>query len=968
MSQLKQELVLDASGFNREMDNATSKVEQFDNTSKKAGDSIKQMGDKGAMSTKDLLKEIGKLSGAERSVTNYRRKLAQMTKDISDLTIQYRQMSTEMQNSDLGRATLQRIEELTKKAGDYKDAIMDSQQVIKNLASDTTNWVATKQGIELITGSLEAFATIGLISGKNTDELVQALSTLKALESATQGIIRVGNALQKQSSLLLKINNLQTKALAKAKDLEAAATGRATIAQKAFNLVAKANPYVLLAGALIAVGGALLYLTKRTKEAKKAEEERQKALEENEKKLDNYANTVGTAAGKVQGNFQELRKKYSELQTTLQKTQFIKDNKKAFDELGISLTSINDAENVFNNNADAFEQAVVQRARAAAMLTLIQKNWEEYGESIERLRKGEKKFKPGQILQSNMIGNHKPQELGETGKYMGQDYVRLSQAGADKLNAEWLEKQRKKIYQELLDNNKILQDEIDAANAEFDTILAQYGIKKASGNSDNNTVTNTVKYKIEQGSLKEAQKEVNDFQDRLNSLSPKSPDFETVKKQLKDATIKLEELKKAYDLSEETRKTESELNKLVSGSLTEATYFVKSLTEELNNMSPNDEGFNDTLSLLQIWSKRQKDIQQIINGTDEVVKASLEEANKKVQELQNKLSKTVPNTREFKKLLAELDKWKKKQEEITTSIEGSKTKLDEYNNLLNSVSNIKKGVEIGIYTGDEGQAMIDDLKKEFAKLGLKIPVNIDINNIEETQRKWDKFTSVITTPINTIETLGNSYKNMMDKMEDPNASEWDKFWSIMSYGETVISTVSTALGVMSTIQEILAQSKKRTAQATVTENIATAESIATKTEEAGANITLAATEGGEAAAKGANSVASVPIVGPVLAIAAIASIMAAIIGMLSTVKGFAKGGIVGGNSYSGDKLLARINSGEMVINQEQQRKLWDELNTPYVIDNQDISSNNIGGQVEFKIKGTELVGVLNNYNKKSSRI
>ena len=58
----------------------------------------------------------------------------------------------------------------------------------------------------------------------------------------------------------------------------------------------------------------------------------------------------------------------------------------------------------------------------------------------------------------------------------------------------------------------------------------------------------------------------------------------------------------------------------------------------------------------------------------------------------------------------------------------------------------------------------------------------------------------------------------------------------------------------------------------------------------------------------------------------------------------------------------------MVINQEQQRKLWNELNTPYVIDNQDISSNNIGGQVEFKIKGTELVGVLNNYNKKSSRI
>jgi len=966
MSQLKEELVLDAGGFNREMDEATGKVEKFDDASKKAGDSIKQMGDKGAMSTKDLLKEIGKLSGAERSVTNYRRQLSQMTKDISDLTIQYRQMSSEMQNSDLGRATIQRIEELKKKAGEYKDAIMDSQAAIKNLASDTANWDAARQGIQLVTGSLQAFATIGLISGKNTDELVKALSKLKAVESATQGIIRIGNALQRQSSLMLKINTLQTAALAKAKDIEAAATARATIAQKAFNLVAKANPYVLLASALIAVGGALLFFAKKSKEAKQAEEENQKILEENERKLNDYATTVGTAAGKVQGSFQQLRKKYSELQSSLQKTQFIKDNKQAFDELGISLTSINDADNVFINNADAFEQAVIQRARAAAMFTLIQKNWEEYGESIERLRKGEQKFKPGQILQSNMIGNHKPWELGQTDRHMGQDYVTLNQEGADKLNAEWIEKQREKIYQQLLDSNKVFQEEMDAANAEFDAILAKYGIKKAGGNGGNNITTN-LDIKADTGSLKEAQDKVNELQNLLNAMAPNNSKFEETKAQLEEWKAKLEELKKLYNLSEETSKTQSELDKLVKGSLAEATYFVKSLTEDLNNMSPDDEGFNDTLSLLQIWSKRQKEIQEIINGTDEIVEGSLDEANKKVQELQNELAKTVPDTEKFKELLVELEKWKKKQEEITAAIEGSKSKLEEYNNLLNSVNNIKKGVEIGLYTSDEGQAMINDLKKEFTKLGLKIPISIDINNIEGIQREWDKFTNTITTPIKAIETLGNSYKNMIEKMEDPNASEWDKFWSVMSYGETVISTVSTLLGVMSTVQEMVAQAKNRTAQATIQETTAEAAAIATKTAEAGANVTLAATAGGAAAAEGASSVASVPYVGPILAIAAIATIMAAIIGMLSTVQGYATGGVVGGNSYTGDKILARLNSGELILNTAQQDALYKELNTPYVIDNTDFD-NNIGGQVEFKIKGTELVGVLNNYNKKSSRI
>ena len=36
---------------------------------------------------------------------------------------------------------------------------------------------------------------------------------------------------------------------------------------------------------------------------------------------------------------------------------------------------------------------------------------------------------------------------------------------------------------------------------------------------------------------------------------------------------------------------------------------------------------------------------------------------------------------------------------------------------------------------------------------------------------------------------------------------------------------------------------------------------------------------------------------------------------------FAEGGIVGGNSFAGDKLFARINSGEMVLNQRQQRNV-----------------------------------------------
>jgi hypothetical protein len=44
-------------------------------------------------------------------------------------------------------------------------------------------------------------------------------------------------------------------------------------------------------------------------------------------------------------------------------------------------------------------------------------------------------------------------------------------------------------------------------------------------------------------------------------------------------------------------------------------------------------------------------------------------------------------------------------------------------------------------------------------------------------------------------------------------------------------------------------------------------------------------------------------------------------------EGFADGGIVGGSSFYGDKILARVNSGELILNTDQQKSIYDQLNT-----------------------------------------
>ncbi len=91
-----------------------------------------------------------------------------------------------------------------------------------------------------------------------------------------------------------------------------------------------------------------------------------------------------------------------------------------------------------------------------------------------------------------------------------------------------------------------------------------------------------------------------------------------------------------------------------------------------------------------------------------------------------------------------------------------------------------------------------------------------------------------------------------------------------------------------------------------------------------------------------------------LAAAGIAGVTA-LFGQIQSSGGFADGGIIGGQSFSGDKLNINANSKEMIINQGQQQKLWDFIRGG--------STGSGGGQVEFKIKGAELVGVMANYGR-----
>lgn len=100
-----------------------------------------------------------------------------------------------------------------------------------------------------------------------------------------------------------------------------------------------------------------------------------------------------------------------------------------------------------------------------------------------------------------------------------------------------------------------------------------------------------------------------------------------------------------------------------------------------------------------------------------------------------------------------------------------------------------------------------------------------------------------------------------------------------------------------------------------------------------------------------------PFPGNIIAVTGFITAALAAISTISNAK-FASGGIVGGTSYRGDRLSANVNSGEMILNRIQQRRLFDA-----------ISSGSIGGSGggAAVVRGEDIYVSLSNYMRRSGR-
>lgn len=170
---------------------------------------------------------------------------------------------------------------------------------------------------------------------------------------------------------------------------------------------------IAIRGLMMATGvGALIAgVTFAVEKLTGAFEDASDAAEDTAEKIDRVADTAQQAqdafANKQSEVYSSLMTKYTQLQTAWKalstahaKVQWIKDNKKAFEELGLKITNAKDAEDTFVGNTDAVVESFKARAKAAARLAQLTEEYRIQMDLADEIARGDEQYRQENTVQA----------------------------------------------------------------------------------------------------------------------------------------------------------------------------------------------------------------------------------------------------------------------------------------------------------------------------------------------------------------------------------------------------------------------------------------------------------------------------------------------------------------------------------------------------------------------------------------
>lgn len=198
----------------------------------------------------------------------------------------------------------------------------------------------------------------------------------------------------------------------------------------------------------------------------------------------------------------------------------------------------------------------------------------------------------------------------------------------------------------------------------------------------------------------------------------------------------------------------------------------------------------------------------------------------------------------------------------------------------------------------------------------------DIESLIETYETWRRESidtwGSLRQGYGELKNVGSAITGITDAI-DGNGNAWEKLTGIVDGFLQLFDGIKAIVDIIN----LMTAATKQHTTAKQTETAVTVASTGATVADTAATETDIGVKSGDAIANATKSGAALPFP---LNLVAIAAGVAAVIGALAMIGSFSTGGIVGGSSPQGDRLLARVNSGEMILNKAQQTRLYNALN------------------------------------------
>ena len=240
-------------------------------------------------------------------------------------------------------------------------------------------------------------------------------------------------------------------------------------------------------------------------------------------------------------------------------------------------------------------------------------------------------------------------------------------------------------------------------------------------------------------------------------------------------------------------------------------------------------------------------------------------------------------------------------------------KLSDYDEQLQALENLRKSFS-------DSKVVYDSFETKINNTKLKIQA---IEGVEDVKKGFDIIQQ-------SLDDTKSKYEELRQKATIVGSAVGSAFETLSS---GLINSLGTAKTGLERFEQSLLKSVSKIIASLLSQSIAYA--IA-----------------GSAEAAAASGIAA-PVTMPVF----MAEMIGAVIGAFAAIPKFETGGIIGGSSYYGDKILARVNSGELILNNQQQQAVFNGMNKAAS------GAVNIVLGGGFEIEGTKLRLVLDRTDK-----